>query len=91
MGKIKRPSAADSFACRTRSGLLAITFLSVRFRARGERAYPPPTALFLSPLLSFHLSTKEDGCTRGFARTSQEKIVLPPKGYVPDTLGILCE
>lgn len=46
MGKIKRPSAADSFACRTRSGLLAITFLSVRFRARGERAYPPPNGSF---------------------------------------------
>jgi len=79
MGKIKREKerSVDVVSRRTcSSGLLAITFLSVRFRARGERAYPPPERLFflgVAPTLVFQRRKMDVGERGRFARERERK------------------
>jgi len=79
MGKIKREKerSVDVVSRRTcSSGLLAITFLSVRFRARGERAYPPPERLFflgVAPTLVFQRRKMDVGERGRFARERERE------------------
>lgn len=77
MGKIKRPSAVDGFASDVFRARYYIFKRSLPSPRRESLSTPPPSQrLFFSACslsLPLYLSTKEDRCTEGFARTSKEK------------------